>query len=214
MTRTYRMSKRHESIERTRAAIIAAARDLLAEGGAHEFSIQGIADRAGVTRPTVYARFGGRREFLEALVTDAENRGGLAAAIAASEHPDPVAAVAGWLRSAVAFWASEHSVLGSAYALSRTDPDLSGVLAAHDRARQHRAILLVRRLAAEGRLQNGCSRAQATQTLCLVSGFAAYDQLARNGQSVSMIARTIVHIATSATVALTLEQSEPLPPLH
>jgi AcrR family transcriptional regulator len=199
--RRYRMTKRLESTERTRATIIDAARELLAEGGPEEFSVQRIADRAGVTRPTIYARFGSRREFLETLVADAEQRVGVAAAIAASEAPDPVDAMVDWLQAAVAFWASEHAVLGSAYALSRTDPDLSGVLAAHDEARHRRAKRLARRLASAGRLRKGYSTVQAADTLWLISGFAVYQELSRNGHTPAAITRTVVQLARTAIVA-------------
>jgi len=39
---------------RTRAAILKAARELLARGGLTAVTVDGIADRAGVSRPTVY----------------------------------------------------------------------------------------------------------------------------------------------------------------
>ena len=46
--------KRAVTTESTRRAIIAAARDLLAERRWQDFTVEAVANRAGVTRVTVY----------------------------------------------------------------------------------------------------------------------------------------------------------------
>lgn len=59
---------REESQERTRTALIAAARRVFLERGFHGASISEIADAAGYTTGAVYANFGGKDDlFLEML---------------------------------------------------------------------------------------------------------------------------------------------------
>lgn len=55
--RTYRKAKRAEDEQRTRARIVDAAEALHAEVGPADTTISAIADRAGVTRATVYRHF-------------------------------------------------------------------------------------------------------------------------------------------------------------
>jgi len=51
-------------------AIIAAARDLLEEGGLEAVSMAAIAERVGVRAPSLYKHFGDRRGLLGAVLTD------------------------------------------------------------------------------------------------------------------------------------------------
>ena len=56
-TRTYELKRRAERQEETRRRIVAAAVDLHTTIGPARTSVAAIAERAGVTRPTVYAHF-------------------------------------------------------------------------------------------------------------------------------------------------------------
>jgi AcrR family transcriptional regulator len=56
-TRTYELKQRAERQEETRRRIVAAAVDLHMTVGPARTSVAAIAERAGVTRPTVYAHF-------------------------------------------------------------------------------------------------------------------------------------------------------------
>lgn len=65
--RTYDASRRQEAAERTRLAILAAARDLFAESGYAATSVQAVAERAQVAVDTVYAKVGRKPELLLAV---------------------------------------------------------------------------------------------------------------------------------------------------
>src|ERR671926_1423594 len=56
-TRTYELKQRAEHQEETRRRIVAAAVELHTTVGPARASVAAIAERAGVTRPTVYAHF-------------------------------------------------------------------------------------------------------------------------------------------------------------
>src|SRR5258708_38931663 len=64
--RGYRLGRRQGEIERTRSAILSAARELVSEHGPAS-SMGKIAHLAGVSRITVYNQFGSKERLLEAL---------------------------------------------------------------------------------------------------------------------------------------------------
>ena len=65
-TRTYELKRRAERREETRRRIVDAAVELHTTLGPRRTSVQAIAGRAGVTRPTVYAHFPDARALFEA----------------------------------------------------------------------------------------------------------------------------------------------------
>ena len=64
--RTYELKQRAEQQEATRQRIVAAAVDLHSTRGPAHTTVKAVADRAGVTRPTVYAHFPDMRALLQA----------------------------------------------------------------------------------------------------------------------------------------------------
>ena len=65
ISRTYELKRRAERQEETRRRIVAAAVDLHTTLGPSRTTVQAIAEKAGVTRPTVYAHFPDARSLLE-----------------------------------------------------------------------------------------------------------------------------------------------------
>lgn len=65
-TRTYELKQRAERQEETRRRIVDAAVELHSTLGPSQTTVQAIAERAGVTRPTVYAHFPDARSLLQA----------------------------------------------------------------------------------------------------------------------------------------------------
>src|SRR6266852_6051769 len=66
--RPYRLGQRQAATEQTRARILTAARELLAESsGFSGFSIDTVAHKADVARMTIYHQFGSKIGLLEAL---------------------------------------------------------------------------------------------------------------------------------------------------
>jgi AcrR family transcriptional regulator len=56
--------------ERTEAAILAATRDLLAQGGVRELTVEGVAAQSGVAKTTIYRRWRSRDELALAVLLD------------------------------------------------------------------------------------------------------------------------------------------------
>ena len=55
---------------RTEKAILDAARELLAEGGVRELTVEGVAARSGVAKTTIYRRWRGKNELALAVLID------------------------------------------------------------------------------------------------------------------------------------------------
>ncbi len=66
--RTYSSPLRAEQAEQTRARIVQAAVDLLAEGDAGDLSMSDVAERAGVSVRTVYRSFATKDELLDGVI--------------------------------------------------------------------------------------------------------------------------------------------------
>ncbi|WP_433305990.1 TetR/AcrR family transcriptional regulator [Actinoplanes sp. CA-030573] len=80
--RRYRSATRSEGARRTRQAIIRTAAELFAEHGYAATSLAGIAQAAGVARPTVFAAFGSKAALLKQVLDEA---------LAGDDEPVPVA---------------------------------------------------------------------------------------------------------------------------
>lgn len=67
MTRSYHSPSREAGKHQTRESILEALVDIVVDEGIHAFSVQHVADRAGVSHRTVYRHFDDRDGLLEAL---------------------------------------------------------------------------------------------------------------------------------------------------
>jgi AcrR family transcriptional regulator len=65
------MARPREHDERTRAALIAAAEQLVAAGGPPALSVRAVADAVGTTTRAVYSLFGSKRGLVDALAAQA-----------------------------------------------------------------------------------------------------------------------------------------------
>jgi AcrR family transcriptional regulator len=173
-SRSYRLGRRQEGIAATRDRIVAAAREGLLSG--QPLTLNGVAERAQVSRPTVYHHFNNRRGLLDAVIADSQEES-LAGAITAAEHPDPITAVLGWLGAAVEFWTREADMMLLAWRVSEGDSELSGAFEDQEQARLRRARTLVERLFEKNFLRRAWTIEQATVFLWLLSGPYSLQQL-------------------------------------
>jgi len=174
--RAYRLGRRQPSVDRTRAAILTAARDLLAGGSAGTLSVGAVAKRAGVSRLTVYNRFGSRAGLLDSLAP----RPSLLS-------PDPDAEPADQLRQrisdACSGWAADPT-------LYRRLP--VGAMASEPEANR----LLAERLAAADRLRPGCSIREAQDVIGALTSFETFDRLHQDGRrTTTAVAEILMRLA-------------------
>ena len=181
--RRYRLGPRRAAeIERTRARILAAARRLVAELGP-ETGVGKVAELAGVSRITVYNRFGSKAGLLEALSADLgpNSRG-----VPADTAGDPGVELRRRIERACAAWAADP-------VLYRRLPGR------HAEAQQSEADHeLAERLAAHDLLRPGCSIREAADVIGILTSFPAFDRLhGRGRRSPSAVAEILLRMASS-----------------
>jgi len=179
VNRSYRLGRREASVDRTAAAILNAARAMVSEGLASGVSLGAIARRAGVSRITVYNRFGSKAGLLRAIVPTPHSE-----PAQPPHHTDPREGVRQHLLQACARWAADPS-------LYRHLPS-AGVSA--DREVEHR---LAERLAAADALRPGCSLKEAEDVLAALSSFGVFDQLYKDGRRTpAAVAEILMRLAS------------------
>src|SRR5580693_1015203 len=106
--RPYRLGQRQVAIDETRARVIAAARELLVSADPGRFSIDAVAQRADVSRATVYYQFRSKLGLLEALFDAVGATGGMAGLADAFPLPDPLTALDAYIAVFGRFWGSDR----------------------------------------------------------------------------------------------------------
>ncbi len=158
-SRGYRLGKRQASIDRTHSKILQAARELVATGSAP--SVGSVADRAGVSRITVYNRFGSRSALLTAVALQNE-----------LPIPPPDGSAREQLRQYLFQACSRWSA----------DPRLFRYLPAAHEKRTEIPRHLAERLAVEDQLRPGCSIKEAEDVIGALASFSVFDQLHHDGR--------------------------------
>ena len=180
--RAYRLGRRQEAVGLTRSTILAAARDLVTELG-HDFSVGNVAQRAGVSRITLYNHFGSKAGLLEALTTDARASHGT---LAPGHGTDGRAQLRSRIAHACATWAADPSL----YRRLQGHAAWAGEDSEHDR-------ILAERLAADDQLRPGCSIKEAEDVIGVVTSFQAFDRLHKDGRrSPSAVAEILTRMAS------------------
>jgi len=172
--RQYRLGRRQELVDRTAQSILAAARDLVSRNPAGDVSVGQIARQAGVSRLTVYQRFGSRTGLLEAL----------------RPKPHAILDFDGDARAAL------HRHLVEACSAWAADPALHRHLPASDGADPETDRRLAERLLAADALRPGCSLREAEDVIAALSSFAVFDRLYRDGRrSPTAVADILMRLA-------------------
>jgi len=181
VTRGYRLGRRQAAVDRTHSAIVAAARALVA-AGARRPSATAVARRAGVSRATVYNRFGSIASLLDRLGPDVATA--------------PLAPAAGvGAREALH---SHFRAVTSAWAI---DPALYRHLPSPPEPSPEAIRGLVDRLAADDALRPGCSLKEAEDVIALLSAFPSFDRLHRDGRRPAGAVADILMRLAGATLA-------------
>jgi AcrR family transcriptional regulator len=111
----YRVRGRNKRSQQTRERIMSAVRALLEEGSFHESTVEQVADRAGVSRATLYQHFRSRLDLVDAICDSFAVNPALIAIRAAEDLDELIA-------STVRFWASEDAILAQLYEAAAIDP--------------------------------------------------------------------------------------------
>ena len=203
--RRYRQQLRAETAEETRQRILDALYGLLRDQPAEPVSVEEIAQRARVSRSTVYLAFGSRSGLFDAL-TDRLLRGAGDDRIEeAVRHPDARETLRGGLEGGVRMYAAHHDVLRVLYAAGKLDPDGAGRAIARSERRRYQSMgWLADRLREQDHLRREIAPEQAAHVIWLLASFDAYDLLA-TGRGLD--AEDVTHILTQTAEHALLTQA-------
>jgi len=178
------LGKRQAGVDRTKAAVLAAARELVAAAGDSTLSVGAVARRAGVSRLTIYNRFGSRSGLLRAVAGEAHRRALPAKAAGTGDARDELC---DRIATACSTWSSDPSLFRALPAVtSAGDP-----ATLKDRG-------LAERLAAADQLRPGCSLKEAEDVIGALTSFAVFDRLHQDGRrSQSAVAEILMRLAGS-----------------
>ena len=197
--RAYRLGRRQEATDETRARILAAARALLADATAvGGFSVDAVARQAGVARMTVYYQFGSKRGLVAALFDDLATRGGMQHLAGAFHQPDPLDALAAYVATFVGFWASDRLVHRRIQALAALDPEVEQEVRARHEWGRGGARTILRRIAEQHGHPVPERLEEAADVLFALVSFPTFDTLAESGRPPEQIAATLQRLALAA----------------
>jgi AcrR family transcriptional regulator len=173
-SRTYNNASREVAAAAKRDELVQAAARLLVDASdATAFSLEAVARIAGVTRTTVYKKFGSRRGLLEAVFDDRARAGGLWRIPEAMARPDPAAALDQLVLIFCEFWGKDEAV-ARMHDIAASDVELMQALSERtERRRLLFASLLQRGAGSADRRR----RADAADLLFALTSLAMYRSL-------------------------------------
>jgi AcrR family transcriptional regulator len=180
----YASRRRPQRSQATRAKIVAAVRDLLAEGSFHESTVEAVAARAGVSRATLYQHFGTREGLVDAMCESFDEN----PALVKIRRVDDLDS---FVELCVAFWSSEEQVLAQLYGAAAVDPAAAALV---ERQRSDRYGELRRVLRARG-----TDGKRVFAELAVLTSFETYRELRAAGLRLREITETLQ--ASGARVA-------------
>lgn len=182
----------------TRTRILEAARELVIEAGFRRFSIGKVAERAGVSRMTVYYQFGTRDELLRALFDHMATRGRLDRLQDVFEQPDPLDALEQFIDVFCGFWATDPAGMRRMRAWARVE---GGGDEARERDRWRRQALdtIVRRIRERHAVPAEEGQDDVVSLLYALTSFESYEYLAEGGRSAAEVAALMKRAAREIT---------------
>jgi AcrR family transcriptional regulator len=176
--RTYTLRKRARAAEQTRLRIIRATRELLSRASYHSVSLDEIAERAGVSRQTIYVHFGSKRGVLQALAEHIERESyGRGMLEGAREVESPIHTIYNGIADQMKFFSNNWPLLRNFEAQAAHDPDFRAVWQDRLQERWNAIRWLLEAVATDGHIAEGWSLDEATDWLWSLTNFRLYDEL-------------------------------------
>jgi AcrR family transcriptional regulator len=200
--RPYRLAQRAESTEHNRRRILDAAYELIAEAGFHPVSLDAVAERAGVTRVTIYRHFGSKRGLLEAVNWHRMEQAQLTRLDEARAHPDVVEALRAFLRESCRLMSEIGDTLRTSLEVARHEPAVAHILDVGYYGRRKRSLKeLATRLHAEDALAPGWAIPRVVDALMIITSLEAFETLTRQQRHSVRRAASILFEMTTGFLA-------------
>jgi AcrR family transcriptional regulator len=194
-TRPYTASRRRGS-PRSVERVLEAAERLIRDDAFHSATMDEIATAAGVSRATVFNRFGSKLGLLQALFDRATESPEMGAIHAALAIEDPVASLDALIDAVCATWEAHGFIYEQLQAIVVLEPDGSAPLQTHREEQRRDLRGLTRRLARANRLRQGLGEARATAALHMLTSLESFLWLRRqHGLSLRQTRDTIAELA-------------------
>jgi AcrR family transcriptional regulator len=194
--RKYNCVVRQAAVDQNRARIIAATRELLMDRDA-AFSIDAVAQRAGVARMTVYYQFESKRGLLAALFDDLAMRSLIEKLRASFAKADPAEALDALIEAFAHFWHSERTIIRRLRGAMATDVDFETEIRSRDERRREHLRNIIHRARITGRAAD-----EAVDVLHVLSSFETFDSLAASGRTLANVTRMIQQLARAQVGSL------------
>lgn len=182
--RPYELGKRLEQMDRTRAAVLMAARRQLEAGGVRDFSMESLATAAKVTRQTIHNLFGTRTSVLEALFDQIAVDGGMDRMRNVMTANDPEAMLDGFIGVFSDFWATNRLLLKRIHGIAAIDPEFGKTVEARNQRRQGAATRVIQQLNARFRAWESNEMPVKIAALVALASFEFFDALAESAGGV------------------------------
>jgi AcrR family transcriptional regulator len=180
------------SVER----VLEAAERLIREDAFHLATMDELAAAAGVSRATVFNRFGSKLGVLQALFTRCMEGPEMEALGEALELEDPLTALEAAIEASCAIWESSAYIHEQLQAIVVLEPDASALVDQQREEQRADLLALARRLSRAGRLRPGLSETRAAAALHLLTSLESFLWLRREyGLSLRQTHETIAELA-------------------
>lgn len=194
--RRYESPARRAAAEATRERILDAAHALIAgKGDLTAWSMELVAQRAGVARMTVYYQFESKAGLLDAVMDRMATRAGMGQLRLAFGEPEPEVALGRLFATFVRFWATERVAIRRLRAMAVVDPREGAAAVNRDRWRREAVTHLLRKF---GERPDLSADATLVDLVTMLASFEAYELMAVGRRS----PETVAGLLTEAALAL------------
>jgi AcrR family transcriptional regulator len=179
----------------TRDRVMEAAEELILSGTFAQATVTELADRAGVSRATVFSRFGSKLGVLEALAVRCAGGPQMRAIREAVALEDPAEAVRAIVVASAEHWERQGHILLTLKAVAELEPGAMEMIDDQRRDQRDSMERLARGLEREGRLRE-LTRPQAAAALHMITSVESFMELRRNaGLSLAAVKRVLGEMA-------------------
>ncbi|HLW86911.1 MAG TPA: TetR/AcrR family transcriptional regulator [Terriglobales bacterium] len=199
--RRYRMGQRNNAAERTRARILAGARELLAlPRGFSEFNVDAVARKSGVARMTVYYQFSSKAGLLEALYAQSTGRNETAQSADALRKTDSLAALLEFIDGFIRVWNSDRVVIRRIHALAALEPELTQSVQTRNARRRRDLEAILKRVRGQYGHPSFGKFPEALELVYMLTSFETFDHLAGSSGRPGGIADAVKRMALATVV--------------
>lgn len=197
--RPYDIRRRQENSDRNRAAVIEAAKGILAREGFLQFTMAAVAKASGLTRQTVHNLFGSKVDVIEALFDDIAYGAGMQNMRVIMRSSDPAWMIGEYLRLMVRLWSSDRVLMRRIHGLRAIDPELGVALDRRERRKKMAIGRIMSAIETQRRSALSLEEREYHRTMLYAfTSFEVYEQLAESAASVEAVSEAVVRSVVRA----------------